>query len=205
MKTFTFVLPVNRLLASLFTCILIFFATSVNATPVSNEVEYASLSATANEKTVFINWVTAEERNNSHFEVERSTDNKDFATVAMVLDGFAAKGTGKTYKFKEDAGDVRKGKTVYYRIKQIDTNNQVHYSKVMAVQMNTTVIVAPAGQEQNQNSASTENKMLSKQSTNNSGLDDVLTGRSYGLSAGTSFGLVFMTESELSFPKLVFA
>jgi hypothetical protein len=67
---------------------------------------------------------------------------KDFKTVAMVLDGFVA-GTGKSYKFKEDAGDVRKGKTVYYRLKQIDTDNQVHYSTVMAVQMNTTVTLFP--------------------------------------------------------------
>lgn len=213
MKTFTPVLIVNRLLTSVFSCFLLLITAPTTALPsgqdllVSNEVEFASLSATANDKTVFISWVTAEERNNSHFEVERSTDNKDFTTVALVLDGFAAKGTGKTYKFKEDAGEVKKGKTVYYRLKQIDTNAQVHYSKVLAVQMNTTVTLVPAREDQNRNSAGTINKfkLLSKQSASNSGRDDVLTGSAYGLSAGTSYGPVFMTESELGFPKLVFA
>lgn len=218
MKTFTSVLTVNRLLTSLFTCIFLVAAANVMAfssiqnetvsnidNTVSNEVEFASLSATATEKTVFINWVTAEERNNSHFEVERSTDQKEFTTVAMVLDGFAAKGTGKTYKFKEDAGDISKGKTVYYRLKQIDTDNKVHYSKVMAVQMNTKVIMVPAQSSQQIATVHQLNKMLSKQSITSPETNDVLTGRSYGLSAGTSYGPVFMTESELNYPKLTFA
>jgi len=159
MKTFTTSLLVNRLLTSLFTLAFLVFAGSAVAltdnqtklnigepatgkTIINSGVEYASLTATATEKAVFINWITASEQNNSHFEVERSLDMKDFKTVAMVLDGFVA-GTGKSYKFKEDAGDVRKGKTVYYRLKQIDTDNQVHYSTVMAVQMNTTVTLFP--------------------------------------------------------------
>lgn len=159
MKTFTTTLLVNRLLNSLFTLTFLVFAGSAVAltdiqvklnsiepstgkTKISSGVEYASLTANATEKAVFINWVTASEQNNSHFEVERSLDMKDFKTVALVLDGFVA-GTGKSYKFKEDAGEVRNGKTVYYRLKQIDTDNQVHYSTVMAVQMNATVTIFP--------------------------------------------------------------
>ena len=162
MKFFTSPLLVNRLLTSVLTSVSLFFAgnaialtpdqsilniggpVSKHITTISTGIEYASLTANATEKAVFINWVTASEQNNSHFEVERSLDMKTFKTVAMVLDGFAATGTtGKTYKFKEDAGAVRKGKTVYYRLKQIDTDNKVHYSTVMAVQMNTTVTVFP--------------------------------------------------------------
>ena len=161
MKFFTSTLLVNRLLTSVLTSVSLFFAGNVIAltpdqsilnigvpetkqTTIATGIEYASLTASATEKAVFINWVTASEQNNSHFEVERSLDMKTFKTVAMVLDGFAATGTtGKTYKFKEDAGAVRNGKTVYYRLKQIDTDNKVHYSTVMAVQMNTTVTVFP--------------------------------------------------------------
>ncbi len=161
MKFFTSSLLVNRLLTSVFTLVSLFFAgNAIALSPVqsllniggpvskhitiSTGIEYASLTANATDKAVFINWVTASEQNNSHFEVERSLDMKTFKTVAMVLDGFAATGTtGKTYKFKEDAGAVRKGKTVYYRLKQIDTDNKVNYSTVMAVQMNTIVTVFP--------------------------------------------------------------
>ncbi|MEP7237405.1 MAG: hypothetical protein ABI685_06065, partial [Ferruginibacter sp.] len=45
----------------------------------------------------------------------------------------------------EEAGAVRTGKTVYYRLKQIDTDNQFHYSPVMAVQMNAVATLFPAG------------------------------------------------------------
>jgi hypothetical protein len=174
MKTFTSLL-VNRLLTLAFTLTFIFFAGKANAfTEYSNYnnpgIEYASLVANATENGVFINWVTVSEQNNSHFEVERSTDMKSFKTVAMVLDGFSTTGTnGKTYKFKEAAGEVRKGKTVYYRLKQIDTNNQVHYSSVMAVQMNATVTVFPK-QETSISKVYTNNlTLLSKQSTSSMG------------------------------------
>lgn len=159
MKLFTSTFLVNRLLPSLFSLTLLFSIENAYAsetgnpvlhsnTPVVNNdiiggIDYTSLVANATEKAVFINWVTASELNNSHFEVERSFDMNIFETVALVLDGFSA-GTGKTYKFKEDAGAVRKGKTVYYRLKQIGTDNQVHYSKVLAVQLNKTIIAYPA-------------------------------------------------------------
>lgn len=223
MKTFTAVLSVRRLLHSLFTFGILLFSVSAwasdqtemasdvavsSSADLSNDIEFASLAATANNKAVLINWVTASERNNSHFEVERSTDQKDFKTVALVLDGFAAAGTGKTYKFKEDAGDVRKGKTVYYRLKQVDTDNKVHYSKVMAVQMNTTVTIVPDQDLLNNSSTkpnTTQNKLLSKQSTSKKGNNDISAGGSLRLSAGISDSPVLMTENELNFPKLVFA
>jgi hypothetical protein len=174
MKTFTSVL-VNRLFTSVFTLTFLFFTAKANAFTEYNTVnnpgiEYASLVATATENSVFINWVTISEVNNSHFEVERSTDMKSFKTVAMVLDGFSTTGTdGKSYKFKEAAGEVKKGKTVYYRLKQIDNNNQVHYSSVMAVQMNVTVTVFPK-QETSIGKVYTNNQtLLSKQSTSSMG------------------------------------
>lgn len=169
MKAFTS-LMVTRLFTSLFAITFLFFAGKANAlteysTPDNPGLEYASLVATATEHGVFINWVTVSEFNNSHFEVERSTDSKSFKTVAMVLDGFANTGKdGKTYKFKEAAGEIRKGKTVYYRLKQIDNNNQVHYSSVMAVQINTIVTVVPKKETSLSKVYTGNQPLLSKQS-----------------------------------------
>ena len=169
MKTFTSLL-VNRLSTFLFTLSFIFFAGMANAHTGNNTIivinpgiEYASLVATANHNNVFINWVTVSELNNSHFEVERSTDMKSFKTVAIVLDGFSTTGApGKSYKFKEAAGEISKGKKVYYRLKQIDTNNQIHYSTIMTVQMNVTVTVFF-----NKESLNTTITSISKDHTNN--------------------------------------
>ncbi len=177
MKTSTSSLLVNRLLTLTFILVLLIFAGQAYAFTKYNTVnnpgvEYASLVATATEKSVFINWVTSSEQNSSHFEVERSTDMKAFKTVAMVLDGFSTTGTnGKSYKFKEDAGDIKKGKTVYYRLKQIDNDNQVHYSTVMAVHINTTVTIFPKYNKLNVQLINSKNiypngqTLLSKQAT----------------------------------------
>lgn len=164
-------LLVNRHFTLVFTLTFIFFTGKVNALTeyitVNNPgIEYASLAATATEKGVFINWVTVSEMNNSHFEVERSTDMKSFKTVAIVLDGFTVTGTnGKTYKFKETADDVKKGKTVYYRLKQIDINNHIHYSKVMAVQLNSTAALFTKQQISICKVYTNNQTLLSKQTT----------------------------------------
>jgi hypothetical protein len=107
-----------------------------NLPEVASGVVYASIDASANEKSVIVKWVTAAEFNNSHFEVERSLDLKAFKTVALVLDGFTADGTGKTYQFKENAGEVKNGKTVYYRLKQFDNDGKVSYSTILVVKLN---------------------------------------------------------------------
>ena len=101
-------------------------------------IKYISLTASTNGKSVFVDWVTAAEENNSHFEVERSLDLKTFKTVALVLDGFANNGKGKTYKFKETAGYLGKAKKVYYRLKQIDRDGKVSYSAVLTVDFSVT-------------------------------------------------------------------
>jgi hypothetical protein len=218
MKTSTLSLLVNRLLTSAFILVLLCFASKANAfTKYSNVansgVEYASLAATATEKSVFINWVTASEQNNSHFEVERSTDMKAFKTVAMVLDGFATTGSisGKTYKFKEDAGDVKKGKTVYYRLKQVDNDNHVHYSTVMAVQMNTIVTIFPKSNNLNVQVTDTKSTypngqtLLSKQTTTGMRQTNTPAVSSFELIAAVLNPGELILGTELYAPKLILA
>jgi hypothetical protein len=218
MKTFTSSLLVNRLLTSVFTLTLLVFTGKANAftkySTVNNTgIEYASLAATANENSVFINWVTASEQNNSHFEVERSTDMKSFKTVAMVLDGFAATGTstGKSYKFKEAAGEIKKGKTVYYRLKQIDNDNQVHYSTVMAVQMNSTVTVFPNNNKSGVQAINIKNTypnghtLLSKQTTSSMRNINTSAAGSIELTAAVLNPSELILGTELSTPKLSLA
>ena len=216
MKTSTSTLLVNRLLTLVLTSTLLIFTNNAVAftkyTATNSGIEYASLAATATDNSVFINWVTVSEQNNSHFEVERSTDMKVFKTVAMVLDGFSATGTttGKSYKFKEAAGDIKKGKTVYYRLKQIDNDNQIHYSTVMAVQMNTTVTVFPTSDKYGvqilNNKAFYPNSqiLLSKQ-TISMGEINISAAGSAELSAGVLNPSELILGTELTAPKLTLA
>lgn len=210
MKTYNAFI-VNRLFSSFFTLTLLFSLTTANASgnycmPGNPGVEYASLVASASEKGVFINWVTVSELNNSHFEVERSTDMRSFKTVAMVLDGFAATGTnGKTYKYKESTSQLAKGKMVYYRLKQIDINNQVHYSTIMAVQMNTTVTVFPSQLETKAdkniaiNEYTNNTELLSKQSISGMGISKMPVAAS---TTGIFYATAMLLGSEICFSTL---
>jgi hypothetical protein len=76
-----------------------------------------------------LNWSTASELNNSHFEVEKTTDGKNFTKVGEV------KGNGTTNKISKYAyTDKTAGSaTVYYRLKQVDFNTKFEYSKLVAV------------------------------------------------------------------------
>ena len=100
--------------------------------PVRNVIDH-SIIVTITTKSIILDWNTASEAGNGYFEVERSANEKDFKTVALVLDGFATDGTGKKYAFKEDAARVRNGRVVYYRLKQFDEHGNVSYSAVVKV------------------------------------------------------------------------
>lgn len=98
-------------------------------------VTYTSFDAVVNDKSVLLKWVTAQEQNNSHFEVERSFDNNNFNTAGIVLDGFALNGTAKSYQFKDNSTELQGKTIVYYRLKQVDMDGKATYSKVLAVRL----------------------------------------------------------------------
>ncbi len=87
---------------------------------------------------VQLNWTTASEINNSHFEIERSADGKKFEFAGRV------EGNGTTthinsYKFV-DAGAFAKANSdvLYYRLKQVDFNGDFEYSSIIAVSKGKT-------------------------------------------------------------------
>jgi hypothetical protein len=96
------------------------------------------LSFTANRDAngVLLQWVTANETNNSHFEVERSSDGIQYIAIGTVFTG------NQPYRFEDIAPAAG---TNYYRIKQIDEDNNSRYSGVATVDIDNvvTTIVYP--------------------------------------------------------------
>ncbi len=94
-------------------------------------VRFLSFSARSGKNnSVLLNWVTEVEVNNKHFEVQRSVDGKEFNTVGIIL---SIEGSGyKSYQFTDKLPSGVSGK-VYYRIKQIDLDNQYSLSKIIPV------------------------------------------------------------------------
>ncbi|MBI3519620.1 MAG: T9SS type A sorting domain-containing protein [Bacteroidetes bacterium] len=98
-------------------------------------IELLSFTALPVDKTVSLDWATASEKNNSHYEVERSADGKNFEYVTSVN----AYGNGNSLsKQTYNAIDKHPYNGIsYYRLKQVDKNGSFTYTQVVAVEFNS--------------------------------------------------------------------
>jgi len=93
-------------------------------------VTMLEFSGSANGNYNMLNWSTASEINNSGFEVQRSVDGNEFASIGFVA-GAGNSTSVNEYSFKDT--DVGNG-VLYYRLKQIDNDGVFEYSHVIALQ-----------------------------------------------------------------------
>ncbi len=78
-------------------------------------IELASFDATEGDCKVVLDWTTATEENNKHFQIERSYDGKTFEVIATV------NGAGTSYESIDYSyTDNRISSSNYYRLKQVD-------------------------------------------------------------------------------------
>ncbi|MFT2011421.1 T9SS type A sorting domain-containing protein [Pontibacter sp. 13R65] len=101
-------------------------------TTTSLPVELVYFTATVQQGQATLQWLTASEKDNDRFEIERSTDGRKFEKIGTVT------GKGNTnletkYSFLDKKPVTG---TVYYRLKQIDYDGQHEYSQVIAVNGN---------------------------------------------------------------------
>lgn len=95
-------------------------------------VELTSFTGMATESGINLNWSTASEENNSHFEVERSSDGQAYEHIAQV-NGHGNSSVAINYTYVD--GSPLPG-TSYYRLKQVDFDGQYAYSNTIAVSYN---------------------------------------------------------------------
>lgn len=79
---------------------------------------------------VILNWVVGENETADQFEVEKSTDGKNFIMAALVFG--TDKNNSANYQFYEKAGNQK----VSYRIKLINKNRKTEYSPVVEINPN---------------------------------------------------------------------
>ena len=93
-------------------------------------VELSSFTAQRQgDKLVAVNWATASEKNSAYFEVQRSGDGVEFATVVTVAaQGHSSKTT--SYAALDPAAPAG---TLYYRLRQVDRDGTVAYSPLASV------------------------------------------------------------------------
>ncbi len=82
-----------------------------------------------NEKTTLLNFATASETNNSHFEIQHSNSGRDFQSIG-TMEGHGNSTSENHYQFIHKKPN--KG-TNYYRVKQVDYDGQYDYSNIAVV------------------------------------------------------------------------
>jgi hypothetical protein len=81
------------------------------------------------DNTAWIEWATGSEQNSRHFELEHSTDGRNFVPMATV----AAAGNSSTLKQYTAQHPMPQPGLHYYRIKQVDNDGSYRYSAVITL------------------------------------------------------------------------
>ena len=102
-------------------------------------LQITSFTADWQNKTPFLQWSATNTENTKQFNIQRSTDSKNFVTVGQVgING------GSAYHFQDNTAP---NTTVYYRLQQVDKNGAAFYSSTARLTVNSlplTVFPNPA-------------------------------------------------------------
>ncbi|SEJ53918.1 Por secretion system C-terminal sorting domain-containing protein [Dyadobacter sp. SG02] len=98
-------------------------------------VELVSFTGAARERASYLEWVTSEEVNSSHFEIERSDDAKSWRQIGSVDargEGIATPATSVQYSFTDE---TPVGGNNFYRLKMVDRDETFAYSRIVNIAM----------------------------------------------------------------------
>ncbi|MBX9850442.1 MAG: T9SS type A sorting domain-containing protein [Cytophagaceae bacterium] len=97
-------------------------------------VKLVSFTGKSENNKIFLSWVTMEEINFDHFEIERSLDGINFEKIETIK----GHGIASSYDFCDPQIFTV---TTYYRLKEVDRDNGYAYSTVITVESNLKVFV----------------------------------------------------------------
>lgn len=149
-------------------------------------VTLVRFTVTANGCSALVNWQTATELNNSHYDLELSTDGKTFTKVAEVKSQNSANGASYSYIQKDLNNAI-----TYFRLKAVDNDAKYTYGPTVPVAtncngavnaviaypnpFNRNVSVAGAAPGSNIQLLDAAGKVLVQQKSNGSGTDQLFT------------------------------
>lgn len=119
----------NLLRNSLVVILFLSFTFNTNAQKAGKaKINITNFQVVKEQNKVAIKWATDNTSSTNYFEVEKSTDGKNFKTVAYVLGADPTKTDCECFGcFDKITG---KSKESYYRLKHINTNGNVQFSEV---------------------------------------------------------------------------
>ena len=110
-------------------------------------VELTKFTGEKRTESVLLEWETANEINNEYFQLERSTDGRQFATIAKI-DGAINSFQNIRYDYMDT--NLPEAREIYYRLKQTDLDGTATMSEVVVVENkineeNFTIFPNPVG------------------------------------------------------------
>ena len=102
-------------------------ATALNPLPVT----IVNFTAIKQQQSVSLLWTTENEKNFSHFEIEKKGSDNNFASIAAITANNNA--ALQQYTFNDETPFTG---TSYYRLKLVDIDGNFTYSKVVSVTIN---------------------------------------------------------------------
>lgn len=102
-------------------------------------VKLSEFSAILNRSKVDLKWITASEKNVSHFSIERSLDGTDYSAAGMVF-AFGNTDQDMTYTFSDNVSNIQKG-IIYYRLRSIDLDGKSELSAVRIIRIGKEIEV----------------------------------------------------------------
>jgi hypothetical protein len=185
-------------------------------------VRYGSFSGNVSNQKVKLHWTTEVEINHSHFEVERSFDNRQFQTAGIVLDALTRQGGTANYAFRDQHAAFNQHQVVYYRLKQVDNDGKINYSQVLALRLRQDqaagLVVAPnpfqsrftlqvkseqAGQAHIQIQTLNGQTLVSKQAIVYAGQNTLQVDGLSSLSAGVYMARIWVNDVPVGVQKVV--
>jgi hypothetical protein len=95
---------------------------------------------------VVLNWNTSQEKNSSHFTIEKSLDGKDFSDAGIVF-SMGNSEQPQQYSFTDELRAGENG-IIYYRLKMVDVDGNSQHSAIKVVRIgeekaNVSILVYP--------------------------------------------------------------
>ncbi|HYF31925.1 MAG TPA: T9SS type A sorting domain-containing protein [Chitinophagaceae bacterium] len=96
-------------------------------------VKLTSFDASLINKKVALTWSTAQEKDASHFVVERSTNGIDFTDAGIIFTEGNSE-LSRSYSFKDQVSTSGSG-ILYYRLRMVDLDGQYEYSAIRLIKL----------------------------------------------------------------------
>lgn len=99
---------------------------ATNTLPLAVYIKYFTAWKTFS--STILKWLSLQEYNNDHYEIERSLNGTDFISIGSIQGGLAAYHEN-VYQFEDKNPPVK----CFYRLKEVDINNRATYYKTIEV------------------------------------------------------------------------